>query len=120
MRGQLPIGSVLAGYRVLELIGEGSGGTVYLVESEATGRPAALKVLAFELAHDERFRRRFLRESTIAAELRHPHVVPTLDFGEADGDLFLAMEHIDGEDLRARLARSGPLAPQEALRLAEQ
>ena len=46
MRGQLPIGSVLAGYRVLEVIGEGSGGTVYLVENEATGRPAALKVLA--------------------------------------------------------------------------
>jgi ABC-type transport system substrate-binding protein/predicted Ser/Thr protein kinase len=120
MRGQLPIGSVLAGYRVLELIGEGSGGTVYLVESEATGRPAALKVLAAELAHDERFRRRFLRESTIAADLRHPHVVLMLDFGEADGNLFLAMEHIDGEDLRERLARSGPLEPTEALRLVEQ
>ena len=120
MRGQLPIGSVLAGYRVLELIGEGSGGTVYLVESETTGERAALKVLAAELAHDERFRRRFLRESTLAAELRHPHVVPILDFGEADGDLFLTMRYIEGEDLRERFARSGPLEPTEALRLVEQ
>ena len=120
MRGELPIGSVLGGYRVLELIGEGAGGAVYLVESEATGERAALKVLAAALAHDERFRRRFLRESTLAAELRHPHVVPILDFGEADGDLFLTMRHIDGEDLRARLARGGPLEPQDALDLVAQ
>ena len=120
MRGQLPIGSVLAGYRVLDLIGEGAGGTVYLVESEATGERAALKVLASELAHDERFRRRFLRESTLAAGLRHPHVVPILDFGETDGELFLAMHHIDGSDLRERLAGSGPLEPAEALALVEQ
>src|SRR4051794_4462209 len=120
MRGQLPIGSTLAGYRVLELIGEGAGGTVYLVESAATDERAALKVLAAELAHDERFRRRFLRESTLAAGLRHPHVVPILDFGEADGDLFLAMQYIEGEDLRARLARGGPLDPAEALRVVAQ
>ncbi len=67
MRGQLPIGSILAGYRIVELIGEGSGGAVYLAEQEETGEPVALKVLADELAHDDRFRRRFLRESTIAA-----------------------------------------------------
>jgi ABC-type transport system substrate-binding protein/tRNA A-37 threonylcarbamoyl transferase component Bud32 len=120
MRGPLPIGSVIAGYRVLELIGEGAGGTVYLVEKEGTGERSALKLLAAELAHDERFRRRFLRESTIAAGLRHPHVVPILDFGETDGDLFLAMQHIDGVDLRERLARNGPLEPAEALRLVEQ
>ncbi len=70
MRGQLPIGSVVAGYRVLELIGEGAGGAVYLVEREGTGERAALKVLAPELARDDRFRRRFLQESTVAAGLR--------------------------------------------------
>src|SRR4051794_5302208 len=120
MRGQLPIGSVLAGYRVVELIGEGAGGTVYLVESDATGEQAALKVLAAELAQDERFRRRFLRESELAAGLRHPHVVPIVDFGEADGDLFLAMRYIDGGDLRQRLARTGPLEPADALELVGQ
>jgi serine/threonine protein kinase len=74
MRGQLPIGSVLAGYRVIELIGDGAGGAVYLAEQGEGGERVALKVLADELAHDDRFRRRFLRESTIAAGLRHPHV----------------------------------------------
>ena len=85
MRGQLPTGSVLAGYRIIELIGEGSGGAVYLAEQGESGERVALKVLADELAHDDRFRRRFLRESTIAAGLRHPHVVPILDFSEAEG-----------------------------------
>ena len=87
MRGQLPIGSVLAGYRIIELIGEGSGGAVYLAEHEETGERVALKVLADELARDDRFRRRFLRESTIAAGLRHPHVVrnPRLRRGRRRG-----------------------------------
>jgi hypothetical protein len=74
MRGQLPIGSVLAGYRIIELIGDGAGGAVYLAEQEESGERVALKVLADELARDDRFRRRFLRESTIAAGLRHPYV----------------------------------------------
>src|SRR3954470_1439844 len=120
MRGQLPIGSVLAGYRVIELIGDGAGGAVYLAEHEERGERVALKVLADELAQDDRFRRRFLRESTIAAGLRHPHVVPIVDFGEADGAVYLAMRHIDGADLRELLGRDGPLDPEEALRLVGQ
>jgi ABC-type transport system substrate-binding protein len=120
MRGQLPIGSVLAGYRIIELIGEGGGGAVYLAEQEDRGDRVALKVLADELAHDDRFRRRFLRESTIAAGLRHPHVVPILDFGEADGGVYLAMRHIEGADLRELLGRDGPLDPEDALRLVAQ
>jgi serine/threonine protein kinase len=120
MRGQLPIGSVLAGYRIIELIGEGAGGAVYLAEQEEGGERVALKVLADELAHDDRFRQRFLRESTIAAGLRHPHVVGILDFGEADGGVYLAMRHIEGADLRELLGRDGPLEPEVALRLVAQ
>ncbi|MEN3283457.1 MAG: hypothetical protein V7607_4597 [Solirubrobacteraceae bacterium] len=120
MRGQLPIGSVLAGYRIIELIGEGAGGAVYLAEQEETGERVALKVLADQPAHDDRFRQRFLRESTIAAGLRHPHVVGILDFGEADGGVYLAMRHIEGADLRELLVRDGPLGPEEALRLVAQ
>jgi ABC-type transport system substrate-binding protein len=120
VRGQLPIGSVLAGYRIVGLIGDGAGGAVYLAEHEGGGEPVALKVLADELARDDRFRQRFLRESTIAAGLRHPHVVPILDFGEADGGLYLAMRRVEGADLRALLARDGPLAPEEALGIVAQ
>jgi serine/threonine protein kinase len=102
-----PIGSIVAGYRIIELIGGGSGGAVYLAEQEQTGERVALKVLADELAQDDRFRRRFLRQSTIAAGLRHPHVVGILDFGEADGVVYLAMRHIEGADLRELLGRDG-------------
>ncbi|HEY6890776.1 MAG TPA: serine/threonine-protein kinase, partial [Solirubrobacter sp.] len=120
MRGQLPIGAVLAGYRILELIGEGAGGAVYRAERVDDGGRVALKVLADGLARDERVRRRFLRESEIVAALRHPHVVEIFDFGEGDGVVFLAMRLVDGADLRRLLEREGPLDPERAVRLVAQ
>jgi serine/threonine-protein kinase len=83
VRGHLPIGAVLAGYRVIELIGEGAGGAVYRAERAGAGGQVALEVLADHLARDDRVRRRFLRESEIAAGLRHRHVVEIPDVGEA-------------------------------------
>src|SRR4051794_26943234 len=109
---QLPAGSVLAGYRIVSLLGEGSTGAVYLAERPG-GEQVALKVLAPEFAEDERFRKRFVRESEIAAGLNHPHVVPILDFG----DRYIAMRRIEGCDLRALLAREGALEPDRALTL---
>ena len=84
-------GTIVAGFRVVSPIGEGAMGSVYLAEKVEDGRRVALKVLSPQLAHDERFRRRFLRESQLAASLDHPHIVPTLASGEDDGRLFLAM-----------------------------
>src|SRR3954452_9671131 len=115
---QLPVGAVVAGYRIVSLLGEGSTGAVYLAERD--GERVALKVLAPEFARDERFRRRFMRESEIAAGLSHDHVVPILDFGEAGGELYLAMRHIGGSDLRALLTREGALEPDRALPLLAQ
>src|SRR3954452_13321211 len=112
---QLPAGSVLAGYRIVSLLGEGSTGAVYLAERPG-GEQVALKVLAPEFAEDERFRKRFVRESEIAAGLNHPHVVPILDFG----DRYIAMRHIEGSDLRALLAREGALDPARAIELLAQ
>src|SRR3954470_6873989 len=114
---QLPAGTLVAGYRVLSLLGEGSTGAVYLAERDGEDGQVALKVLGPEFARDERFRKRFIRESEIAASLDHSHVVPILDFGEADGELYLAMRHIEGSDLRALLAREGSLDPARALDL---
>src|SRR4051794_15043076 len=114
---QLPAGSVVAGYRILSLLGEGSTGAVYLAERDTEQERVALKVLGPEFARDERFRRRFMRESEIAAGLHHPHIVPILDFGEADGELYLAMRHVEGPDLRALLMREGALDPARALEL---
>jgi tRNA A-37 threonylcarbamoyl transferase component Bud32 len=113
----IPSGTVLAGFRIEALVGEGAMGSVYLAEETATGRRVALKVLDRELARDDRFRRRFLRESQVARELVHPNIVTVLASGEEDGALFLAMEYVDGSDLRELLRDEGRLEPKRALDL---
>ncbi|HKD32199.1 MAG TPA: ABC transporter substrate-binding protein [Gaiellaceae bacterium] len=120
MPADVRTGTVLAGFRVLSPLGEGAMGAVYLADEITTGRRVALKVLAPELARDERFRRRFLRETELAASLRHPHVVETFASGEADGALYLAMAYVDGSDLRELLQREGRLEAERAVRLVGQ
>jgi len=71
----VPIGTTLAGYRVERLLGHGAMGAVYLARDEHLDRPVALKLLPRELASDQRFRDRFLRESRLAATLEHPSIV---------------------------------------------
>jgi YVTN family beta-propeller protein len=111
---------VLSAYRVEELIGRGGMGEVYLARDPRLDRPVALKVLGSDLAGDERFRERLLRESRLAAGLDHPNVVPIYEAGEAEGRLFIAMRYVDGADLRTLLRRQGALAPERALALAGQ
>ena len=119
MSGVLTTGSIVAGYRIERLIGQGATGAVYLAE-DAAGGQVALKVLIPELAHDSRFRERFLRETQIAAGLDEPHVVPTIATGEDDGTLFLAMRYVDGLDLREMLRREGALGDARAVALVGQ
>ena len=116
MPSELRTGDIVAGFRIDSLIGQGAVGSVYLAEDVQNSKPAALKLLGDELAQNERFRQRFLRESDLAASLDHPHVVRTLAAGEAeDGRLYLAMEYIDGSDLREVLRREGTLDPSRTL-----
>ena len=112
-------GTVVAGFRVGSPIGEGAMGTVYLAE-DGSGQRVALKLLSPELARDERFRQRFLRESSVAAGLEHPHIVPTFASGEEDAFLYLAMQYVEGSDLREVLRAEGRLEPQRALNLIRQ
>src|SRR5688500_17216174 len=100
MPSEIHAGAVLAGFRVGALIGQGAMGAVYLADDAKAGRRVALKVLTPGLSEDERFRQRFLREAELAASLDHPHVVPILGFGEEEGRLYLAMDYVDGADLR--------------------
>jgi len=100
MRMDIRAGTIIAGFRVESLLGEGAMGTVYLAEEATSGRRVALKLLAPELASDERFRARFLRETELAASLDDPHVVPTLASGEENGVLYLAMALVEGSDHR--------------------
>ena len=113
-------GTTVAGYRIEALIGRGGMGAVYRAEEEGLGRKVALKVIAPELAQDERFRERFLRESRIAASLDHPHVVPIYQAGEDDGVLFLAMRYVEGSDLAKLVAEDGALEPKRAVELLSQ
>ena len=72
---------------------------VYLAEDVELDRPVALKVLADNLAADEAFRRRFVREARLAARLSHPNVVAVYDAGEEDGRPYIVMEYVEGETL---------------------
>ena len=89
-------------------------GVVYLAEHERLKRKVALKVLAPELADDERFRERFIRESELAASLDQPNVLPVYDAGEQAGHLFIAMRYVDGADLRELIDES-PLELDDVL-----
>ncbi len=115
MTVSLTPGAMFAGYRVESLIGRGGMGVVYRAKDLSLGRPVALKLIAPELAQDERFRDRFLREPRLAASLEHPNVVPIHEAGERDGQLYLAMRYVEGSDLSAVLARERTLPPERAL-----
>ena len=85
LRGQLQRGSLVAGYRIVELISRGGMGVIYRATDSTTSRVYALKVLAPELVDDEEFRQRFTREMRIAASLRHPNVVTVHEADECEG-----------------------------------
>jgi serine/threonine-protein kinase len=120
--GMLEPGALLDGrYRILELLGTGGMGSVYRAEHEAIGRAVAVKVLHPEHCASPAERERFRREARVAVRLRSPHVVETLDFGEdPQGRLFLVMELLEGEPVRAVLARENRLAPERVVRLLRQ
>jgi hypothetical protein len=109
------IGTELAGYRIERELGRGGMSVVYLAHDPRLNRHVALKLLAPELAEDEGFRMRFLRESQLAASLDHPNVVPVYEAGEVDGLLYIAMRYVAGTDLKALLRAESALAPARAL-----
>ncbi|MFL5797822.1 MAG: protein kinase domain-containing protein [Actinomycetota bacterium] len=114
------IGSLVAGYRIESLIGRGGMSVVYLAHHEGLERKAALKLLAPELAENEAFRQRFIRESRMAAGLDHPNVIPVYDAGEADGLLYIAMRYVRGSDLKTLLAEHGPLELPDVVQVMDQ
>ena len=109
------VGTEVADYRIEALLGRGGMATVYLAEDARLGRKVALKLLNPELAADERFRQRFLRESRLAASLDHRSVIPIYEAGETDGALFIAMRYVEGTDLRRVLDELGMLDPARTL-----
>ncbi|HET6585894.1 MAG TPA: serine/threonine-protein kinase, partial [Nannocystaceae bacterium] len=107
----LAAGTVVAGrYRVLDALGSGAMGTVYLAEHLAIGRRVALKVVAAGWSKSTAVTRRFRAEARAASAIGHPNIVEVLDADELpDGRPFIVMELLDGRDLLALLRREGPL-----------
>jgi hypothetical protein len=114
------IGTVYAGYRIEALLGRGGMGVVYRAENPRLGNVVALKLLPPDLAEDESFRERFVRESRTAASIAHPHIIPIYDAGDAEGLLYIAMRYIEGPDLKELTRDRDNLASSRILRIGAQ
>jgi len=111
------VGTEFAGYRLNAVISRTNMSVVYTAEHPRLGHAVALKVLAPDLASNDRFRERFVSESRMAAGIRHPNVIPIYDAGPSDGLLYIAMLYVAGADLRAILKERGRLSPDQAVLL---
>src|SRR4051812_40290422 len=112
---QLEVGSQLGPYTIESYIGRGGMGIVYRARHSELGRQVALKLLAPELAENESFRERFVRESRVAARVDHPNVIAIYEANEYGGRYFIAMRYVDGLDLREILHSHGRLDLDRAL-----
>ena len=119
MSAHTRIGTEVAGFRIDSVLGRGGMSVVYVAEQMRLGRRVALKVLTNELAWDEQFRERFVRESHIAATIDHPNIIPIYDAGEADGLLYIAMRFVEGPDLR-EIVKRGSLGVGRTIFVVEQ
>ncbi len=118
----IPVGQLVAGkYRLLEVIGEGGMGVVYLAEHELIEKRVALKVLRPEYSSRSELVSRFQQEAISASRIKHPNVLDVFDFGQLeDGSFFLAMEYLKGHDLSHELADGQTLTPVRAIQVALQ
>src|SRR5262249_21755540 len=112
-------GSLVSHYRLVEPLGRGAMGEVWLAEDEQLPRKVAVKLLPRHLASDPDAVARLLREAQAAASIDHPGVVTVYDAGLQDGQPYLVMQRVEGETLEARLAK-GPLGAHEVVAIAMQ
>ncbi len=117
----LPLQELLAGrFSIERELGRGGMGLVLLARDVGLDRLVALKVLPIGLARDPAVRERFLREARTAANLSHPNIVPIHQVEEHGDWVFFVMGYVDGETLRERVARHGPLTPRAAMKVMQE
>jgi tRNA A-37 threonylcarbamoyl transferase component Bud32 len=110
------IGTVLSGrYKLEAKLGSGGMSTVYLARDETLDRQVAVKVMHREMSEQPDQLERFRREARAVAKLSNPNVVAVIDAGEDGGHPYIVFEYVEGENLKQRIKRLGPLDPQEAL-----
>ena len=111
-------GKVIGGCRVDRLVGGGAMGAVYQGLHLGLQKPVAIKIMSERLAGDQQYIQRFLTEARLAAQIEHPNIVQVLNVGAAGPLHYIVMQYVEGESVAARMARDGPLPPQEAARIA--
>src|ERR1700739_3661392 len=105
----LNVGEVFAGYTIVQLLGSGGMGEVYLAQHPRLPRREALKILSNDLSTDRDYRRRFIREADLAAALWHPNIGRVNDRGEFNGQLWITMDFVDGTDAASLLRDRYPV-----------
>ena len=116
--GRFRAGTLFAGrFRIVGLLGRGGMGEVYRANDLQLGQSVALKFLN-PYQFDNRARSRLRNEVRLARQISHPNVCRVYDIGEADGELYLSMEYVDGEDLAALLRRIGRVPPAKGIEIA--
>ena len=116
----LPGTKVADRYRIVSLLGRGGMGEVYRADDLRLGQTVALKFLPPELAKDAKRLEYFHNEVRLARQISHPNICRVYDIGEVDGQHFISMEYIDGEDLKTLLHRIGRLPNDKGVQIAQQ
>jgi serine/threonine-protein kinase len=117
---QTELGQIIGSYRVLDLLGEGGMGTVYLAEHVRLGRKVALKRLKDALVRQPEAIRQFMDEARAVNTIRHENIIDVTDVVVSETKAFYVMEYLEGRTLASLLRETGPLEPRRALAIAHQ